>query len=280
MQKLENQVAIVTGAGSGIGRETALLFVHEGAQVVVADYNLEAATATVKLIEALALPPLPTSVSASMSAEGIGNRSNKRALACKVNVAVASEAENLINFTLANFGKLDILVNNAGVGVAGTVLNTSEEDWERIFAVNVKGIFQCSRFAIPSMIENGGGNIVNLASIAALVAVVDRAAYGASKGAVLALTKAMAADHVKDNIRVNCVCPGTTDTPWVDRMVQSYADPEDARRKMIARQPVGRLGTPEEIAAAILYLATPANSFVTGSALVIDGGFTAFKLPV
>jgi NAD(P)-dependent dehydrogenase (short-subunit alcohol dehydrogenase family) len=276
MQKLGNQIAIITGAGSGIGRETALLFVQEGAQVVVADYNLEAAEATVRLIEALALTP----VSAPIVTEGVDSSSNKRALACKVNVAVASEAEHLINFTLANFGKLDILVNNAGVGVAGTVLNTSEEDWERIFAVNVKGIFQCSRFAIPKMLENGGGNIVNLSSIAAMVAVVDRAAYGASKGAVLALTKAMAADHVKDNIRVNCVCPGTTDTPWVDRMVQSYADPEEARRKMIARQPVGRLGTPEEIAAAILYLATPANSFVTGSALVIDGGFTSFKLPV
>lgn len=157
--------------------------------------------------------------------------------------------------------------------------STSEEDWDRIFAVNVKGIFHCSRSAIPKMIEQGGGAIVNVSSIVAIVAVVDRAAYGASKGAVLALTKAMAADHVKDNIRVNCVCPGTVDTPWVGRMVQSYADPEEARRKMVARQPVGWLGTAEEIAGAILYLASPEARFATGSALVIDGGFTAFKLP-
>jgi len=258
MSKLENQVAIITGAGSGIGRATALLFAQEGAQVVVADYNLEGAQETVGLIK---------------------ESGAKEAVAFQVNVVKASEAEAMANFAVETFGKLDILVNNAGVGVPGTVLTTSEEEWDRIFAVNVKGMFQCSRYAIPKMIAQGGGNIVNLSSVAALVAVVDRAAYGASKGAVLALTRAMAADHVKDNIRVNCVCPGTIDTPWVGRMVQSYADPEEARRKMIARQPVGRLGTAEEIAEAILYLASPQASFATGSALVIDGGFTSFKLP-
>jgi NAD(P)-dependent dehydrogenase (short-subunit alcohol dehydrogenase family) len=263
MKKLDEQVAIVTGAGSGIGRATALAFVKEGARVVVADYNLEAAQETVKLIGELA----------DVAEAG------SKALAFKVNVSRADETAELVRFTLSSFGKLDILVNNAGVGVPGTVLTTSEDDWDRIFAVNVKGIYQCSRAAIPAMIEQGGGTIVNLSSIAAIVAVVDRAAYGASKGAVLALTKAMAADHVKDNIRVNCVCPGTIDTPWVERMVQNYADPQEARQKMVARQPVGRLGTPEEIAEAILYLASPLASFATGSALIIDGGFTAFKLP-
>jgi NAD(P)-dependent dehydrogenase (short-subunit alcohol dehydrogenase family) len=174
---------------------------------------------------------------------------------------------------------VDILVNNAGIGVPGTILNTSEEDWDRIFAVNVKGIFQCSRFAVPQMIANGGGSIVNMSSIVAFTAVVDRAAYGASKGAVLALTKAMAADHVKDNIRVNCVCPGTIDTPWVGRMVQNYPDPAEARQKMVNRQPIGRLGTAEEIAEAVLYLAAPSSGFTTGSAMIVDGGFSAFKLP-
>jgi len=264
VKKLEQQVVIVTGGGSGIGRAISTLFAREGARVIVADFNLEAANQTLEIIAkevADLTPQAPT------------------ALAFKVNVALASDAENLVNFTLANFGKLDILVNNAGIGVVGTVLNTSEEDWERIFAVNVKGIYQCSRFAIPKMIEGGGGNIVNLSSIAAMMAVVDRAAYGASKGAVLALTKAMAADHVKDNIRVNCVCPGTIDTPWVGRMVESYADPVEARRKMVARQPIGRMGTAEEIAEAVLYLASPQASFATGSALVVDGGLTAFKLP-
>jgi NAD(P)-dependent dehydrogenase (short-subunit alcohol dehydrogenase family) len=259
-QNLAGQTAIITGAGSGIGQATAFLFAQQGAQVVVADYNLEAAHKTVALI-----------VESGIAKEN--------ALAFPVDVTKADQTALLIDKTIATFGKLDILVNNAGIGVAGTVLTTAEDDWDRIMAVNVKGIFQCSRFAIPKMKENGGGCIVNVSSIAAIVAVVDRAAYGASKGAVLALTKAMAADHVPDNIRVNCVCPGTVDTPWVDRMVQSYSDPAEAKRKMVARQPIGRLGTPEEIAGAILYLASPIATFATGSALIIDGGFTAFKLP-
>jgi NAD(P)-dependent dehydrogenase (short-subunit alcohol dehydrogenase family) len=266
MGKLESQVAIITGAGSGIGQATALAFAREGANVVVADVNLRAAEETVRLIHTL-------------EQDGGGPPRGAKAAAFQANVTAASDASALVDYTLQIFGKVTLLVNNAGVGVAGTILTTSEEDWDRIFAVNVKGIYHCSRAAIPKMIEQGGGTIVNVSSIVAMVAVVDRAAYGASKGAVLALTKAMAADHVKDNVRVNCVCPGTVDTPWVERMVQSYPDPEDARRKMVARQPVGRLGTAEEIAGAILYLASPEARFATGSALVIDGGFTAFKLP-
>ncbi|GCE12311.1 SDR family oxidoreductase [Tengunoibacter tsumagoiensis] len=267
MRKLENQVAVITGSGSGIGQATALAFAREGASVVVADTNLQAAQETVSLIH-------------TQEQQGTEPLEGARAAAFHANVTAATDASALIAFTIQTFGRIDILVNNAGIGVTGTVLTTSEEDWDRIFAVNVKGIFQCSRAAIPQMIEQGAGVIINVSSIVALVAVVDRAAYGASKGAVLALTKAMAADHVKDNIRVNCVCPGTIDTPWVGQMVQSYADPEDARRKMVARQPVGRLGTAEEVAAAILYLVSPEAAFATGSALVIDGGFTAFKLPV
>ena len=261
--QLKDQVAIITGAGSGIGRATALLFANEGARVVVADYNLEAAQETVRLIEGQVGSQEP----------------GQRAAAFQVDVTVAALAEAMVDFAVQTFGTVNILVNNAGIGVVGTVLSTPETDWDRVMAVNVKGVYQCSRFAIPKMIEVGGGSIVNLSSIVAQVAVVDRAVYGASKGAVLALTKAMAADHVQQNIRVNCVCPGTIDTPWVGRMVETYADPVEARRKMVARQPVGRLGTAEEIAGAILFLAAPASAFVTGSALTIDGGFTGFKLP-
>lgn len=308
MPKLDNQVAVVTGAGSGIGRATAVALAREGARVIVADSNLHAARQTVALIHSLDPPGSARSVSPkgpgetvseertssvpsrapgakaggsgqTKSGHSVTHPSGVRAVAFQANVAAAADAAALVELTVHTFGKLNILVNNAGIGVVGTILTTSEEDWDRLFAVNVKGVFLCSRAAIPKMIEQGGGAIVNVASAVAMVAVADRAAYGASKGAVLALTRAMAADHVRDHIRVNCVCPGTVDTPWVERMVQSYTDPEQARRSMVARQPVGRLGTPEEIAEAILYLVLPEAGFVTGSALVIDGGFTAFTLP-
>lgn len=262
--KLKGQVAIVTGGGSGIGRATVLRLASEGASVVVADYNLAGAEETAMLATHLA-----------------GTHIGKVA-AFEANVSKSSEAEAMVNFAVEQFGGLDILVNNAGVGVPGTVLTTSEEDLDRILNINVKGTFICSKYAITQFLkqpEERRGNIVNLSSCAALVAVVDRAAYGASKGAIYSLTKAMAADHVKDGVRVNCVCPGTIDTPWVERMVSSYADPVEARSKMVARQPVGRLGTAEEIAGAIAYLAGPDATFITGSALSIDGGFTAFKLP-
>lgn len=263
--KLKGQVAIVTGGGSGIGRATVLRFAHEGANVIAADYNLAGAEETAKL-----------------ATVQIGESESGEVLAFKADISKGAEAEAMVSFAVEKFGGLDILVNNAGVGVPGTVVNTSEEDWDRIMNINVKGTFLCSKYAITQFLqqpEDRRGNIVNLSSIAALVAVVDRAAYGTSKGAILSLTKAMAADHVRDGVRVNCICPGTVDTPWVDRMVNTYNDPEEARRKMVARQPVGRLGSPEEMAGAILYLASPEAAFVTGSALIIDGGFTGFKLP-
>ncbi len=261
--RLKEQVAVVTGGGSGIGRAIVLRFAQEGANVVAADYNLAGAEETVKLSQ--------TDVA------GAG-----RVLPFKADVSKAADAEAIMNFAVESFGGLDILVNNAGVGIPGTVLTTTEEDWDRIMNINVKGTFLCSKYAITQFLKQPAerrGNIVSLSSIAAMVAVVDRAAYGTSKGAILSLTRAMAADHVRDGVRVNCVCPGTIDTPWVERMVNSYAEPDEARRKMVARQPVGRLGTPEEIAGAVLYLASPEAAFVTGSALVIDGGFTGFKLP-
>jgi NAD(P)-dependent dehydrogenase (short-subunit alcohol dehydrogenase family) len=165
---------------------------------------------------------------------------------------------------------VDVLVNAAGIGSTTNAPDTPLEVWEDVFAVNARGTFLCCKHAIPGMVERGGGSIVNVASVAALIGLKNRAAYSASKGAVVALTRALAVDHVGDGIRVNAVCPGTVDSPWVRRLVDEVGESMDALR---ARQPLGRLGTPEEIADAIVYLATA--EFVTGSVLVIDGGLTA-----
>jgi NAD(P)-dependent dehydrogenase (short-subunit alcohol dehydrogenase family) len=170
----------------------------------------------------------------------------------------------------AAMNELDVLVNAAGIGSTTSAPDTPLEIWEDVFAVNARGTFLCCKHAIPGMVARGGGSIVNVASVAALVGLRNRAAYSASKGAVVALTRALAVDHVGDGIRVNAVCPGTVDSPWVRRLVEESGESLDALR---ARQPMGRLGTPEEIADAIVYLATA--EFVTGSVLVIDGGLTA-----
>ncbi len=225
--------ALVTGAGSGIGAAVARQLADEGFDVTVADLNPHAV------------------------AEELG--------ATAVVLDVRDEAS-----VLPAMEGLDLLVNVAGIGSTTNAPDTPLEVWENVFAVNARGTFLCCKHAIPGMRQRGGGAIVNIASIAALVGLRNRIAYSASKGAVVALTRALAVDHVADGIRVNAVCPGTVDSPWVRRLVEEAGESLD---DLEARQPMGRLGTPEEIADAVLYLATA--EFVTGTILTIDGGMTA-----
>lgn len=250
---MSDRVVIVTGAGSGIGQATARVFAAAGDRVVVADYDAEAARATADELRLV----------------------GHEALAVTVDVSDRIQVRRMVSATIEAFGRLDVLVNNAGFGVAADVVETTEADLDRILDVNVKGVFFGCQEAIPAMLQGGGGIIVNVSSVAALAAVERRAAYIASKGAVLALTRSIAIDFMGRGIRCNCIAPGTVDSPWIGRIVDGQPDPVAARQKMVERQPLGRLGRPEEIARAVLYLASPEADFVHGTCLVIDGGFSA-----
>jgi meso-butanediol dehydrogenase / (S,S)-butanediol dehydrogenase / diacetyl reductase len=250
-ERFRGKVVIVTGAGSGIGRATALAFAREGAAVAIADRSR----------------PKADGVAAEAAAGGA------RTLALACDVSQEADCRAAVQATEAALGPLDVLVNNAGVGVTGTVLTTDVAELDRLLAVNVKGTFLMSREALAVMVPRRRGVIVNAGSIASLRAVADRAAYVTSKFAVVGLTKAMALDHVEDGIRVNAVCPGTTLTPWIDERLAEAPDRDAAMAALVARQPMGRLGTAEEMAAAYLFLASDESSFTTGSTLVVDGGF-------
>jgi NAD(P)-dependent dehydrogenase (short-subunit alcohol dehydrogenase family) len=196
-----------------------------------------------------------------------------RAIAVACDVSKPEDCERAVHETEAALGPIDVLVNNAGIGASGTVVTTDEATWDRLMAVNVRGTYLMSRAALAVMLPRKRGVILNAGSIAGLRGVPDRAAYVATKFAVVGLTKAMAIDHVKDGIRVNAVCPGTTMTPWIDERLKEAPDPKVAMAALVARQPMGRLGTAEEMAAAYLFLASDESAFTTGATLVADGGF-------
>ena len=247
MLRLSGKTALVTGAGSGIGAAIADTLARAGARVFATDVDLASACATAERIQSAghAASALPLDVV------------DERACA-----AVANET-----------GPLDILVNNAGIGHVGTLLTTTGADLDRLYGVNVRGIFNASRAFLPGMLERRRGSIINMASVGGVVGIRDRLAYCTTKFAVVGLTKSMALDHASAGVRVNCICPGRVETPFVAARLREYADPERAYQEMSRSQSLGRMGRPEEIAAAALYLASDEAAFVTGSALMIDGGW-------
>jgi NAD(P)-dependent dehydrogenase (short-subunit alcohol dehydrogenase family) len=248
--QLEGKRTIVTGAGAGIGEAIARRFVAAGARVIIADIDLA-------------------------NAESVAQALGDAAIAHKVDVRSAEEMDALVRRAIDEWGGLDVMVNNAGIGVAATTPETTEEDWDRVLDVCLKGTFLGMKYAIPAIRDAGGGSITNISSIAATVGIRDRAAYSAAKGGVLALTRAAAMDHIEEGVRINCIVPGTVDTPWVQRITEGYDDPEAARAAMKARQPHGRLVSPEEIAAMAVYLSSDDAGSIVGAAMVVDGGMTA-----
>lgn len=255
MIALRDEIALVTGAGSGIGRAIALAFADAGAIVHVADLDLPAAEETVRQVVA----------------------KSGRARAHALDVRDGEACERLAKTVIESNGRLDVLVNNAGIGHVGTMLTTTLADLDRVNDVNVRGVFNVTHAFLPSMVARKRGKIVNLASIGGVLAVRDRLAYCVSKFAVVGLTKCIALDHALDGIRCNAICPGRVETPFVSARLAEYDDPEAAYRQMCATQLTNRMGKPEEIAAAALYLASDAADFVTGTTFMIDGGWSAGK---
>ncbi|MBV9852460.1 MAG: SDR family oxidoreductase [Armatimonadetes bacterium] len=250
MFSLADKVALVTGAASGIGEAIVRAYAEAGAFVYVADRDEAGGRRVAETIHGAFLP---------------------------CDVSREDACRQAIQTVLDTHGRCDILVNNAGIGHVGTALTTTGDDLDRLYAVNVKGVLFCSQAVLPGMIERRSGSIVNLASIGGVIAVRDRLAYCATKFAVVGLTKSMALDHADSQVRVNCLCPGRVETPFVQARIAEYPDPQKAYAEMAATQALGRMARPEEIAAAALYLASDESAFVTGSALIIDGGWSAGK---
>jgi NAD(P)-dependent dehydrogenase (short-subunit alcohol dehydrogenase family) len=249
--RLANKVAIITGAGAGIGRATALLFAREGARVVASFYES----------------------GDDVELERSAGELSSRIAAVRADVRREEDAAALARTAVERFGGLDILVNNAGIEMPGLATETTAEMWADIIDVNLKGVFFCSKHAVAEMLKAGRGAIVNISSINGIRGNHRLVAYSASKGGVVAITRAMALDHAPENIRVNCVCPATIEnTRMMDASMKRQANPDEHRRYLLAKHPMGRLGRPEEVANAVLFLASDEASFITGITLPIDGG--------
>ncbi len=251
--RLKDKVALVTGGGTGIGRATALVFAKEGAKVAVTGRRKEPLEETVSEIES----------------------SGRQAIVVQGDVSVAKDAAEMVNKTVKAFGRLDILVNNAGVSYKpGGMVETDEDGWDVVMDINAKGVFLVSRYATPEL-EKTRGNIINIGSIFGLLGYPKVIAYCASKGAVVNLTRSMALDLAEKGIRVNCICPGVVETAMVRGWIERSDNPEALTKELEADHPIGRLGQPEDIAYAHLYLASDEASWVTGAVLSVDGGYTA-----
>ncbi len=250
--KLKGKVAIVTGAGSGIGKASAEIFAQEGASVVVVDWNREAGV---------------------QAAESIRAQSGE-AVYCFADVSNSRDIANMVDAAVQKYGRLDVLMNNAAVQIMAKLTETSEEVWDRIHSVNLKGVFLGCKYAIPAMIRTGGGSIVNMASVLGFVGDPDLAAYCAAKGGVIALSKAGALTYGPQGVRMNCICPGDVETPLVEDYFNKDPDPARLRQEVSSKYALRRIASPREVAQLAVFLASDESSFVTGSTMVIDGGLT------
>ncbi len=249
MDRLKGKIALITGGGSGIGRATCLLFAGEGATVVVADYVAEGGHETVQQIKA----------------------NGGKATFVQADVSKSADVQNMIATTVQTCGRVDVLFNNAGIeGPSAKIANYKEDDWDRVIAIDLTSVYLGMKYVIPEMLKQGGGSIISTASVAGLVGFPGSGAYAAAKAGVINMTRMVALEYADKNIRVNCICPGIIDTPMVDRVVGGRL-----RERVVKAEPVGRLGRPEDIANAALFLASDDSSFATGAPFVIDGGYVA-----
>lgn len=239
--KLQGKVAIVTGAGSGIGKASAGLFAEEGARVVAVDWNREAGAATAETIR----------------------RTGGEAIYCYADVSYPLDVEAMVNTAVQHYGRLDVLFNNAAIAPMAKLVDTTEDLWDRVQSINLKGVFLGCKYAIPAMLRSGGGSIINMASVLGFVGDPDLAAYCAAKGGVISLTKAAALTYGPQGVRLNCICPGDVDTPLLQNSFKQYPDPDRVRQEITTKYALRRIAQPQEIAELAVFLASDALSFVT-----------------